>query len=57
MSAELKEFQAEQREMLASLDKAVAEAQRASHQRANDFMDWAMRRATPNPKFDDEWKI
>lgn len=57
MSSELKEFQAEQLEMLDSLDKAVADSSRDSRKRADDFLDWAIRRAQPNPKFDEEWSL
>lgn len=57
MSTELKEFHAEQLEMLGSLDKAVSEATHASRKRADDFLDWAIRRAQPNPKFDEEWSL
>lgn len=57
MSAELKEFQEEQRRQGASLDKAVQDANAASRKRADDFLDWALRRAQPNPKFDPDWTI
>lgn len=57
MSAELKEFQAEQRQMLEQLDKSVDEADKARRKRADEFADWAMRRGKPNPKFDEDWSI
>jgi hypothetical protein len=57
MSSELKEFQAEQREQLQSLDRAIRESDEARRKRSEDFLDWAIRRAVPNPKFDEEWKL
>lgn len=57
MSSELKEFQSEQREMFESLDRTIAESNRISRKRTDEFLDWAIRRAQPNPKFDEEWSI
>lgn len=49
--------QRETHEAAKLLDDAVAEYQRLSRQRSNDFQDWALRRLPPNPKFDDDWNI
>jgi hypothetical protein len=57
MSNPLKDFQEAQRQQEVLLDAAVEAARQASRRRADEFLDWAIRRATPNPKFDEDWTV
>lgn len=51
------EFCAEQRDMEWRLIVLIEQSRRARYQEAQKVEEWALRRAQPNPKFDDEWKI
>ncbi len=50
-------FEQEQRSLFKELDDALEQDRRKRQRESDAFVDWAIRRATPNPKFDDDWKI
>jgi hypothetical protein len=53
----LQRGETEQRDIEWRLTVVIEQRRRASYEQAKQLDDWAMRRAQPNAKFDDEWKI
>jgi len=51
------DFYQEQRQIEASLDKAIEQSQCESRQQEDEMLDWALRHLKANPIFDDEWTI